>query len=97
MSNYQVLNNKERLRFEIELEGEFAYIEYRWYKGDLAFMHTVVPEAMQGKGVASFMAKEALEYAKTEKLKIMLYCPFVSKYVKEHPEYAFLVDQQYKK
>lgn len=95
MEDYIVSNNKELLRFEIELEGEFAYIEYRWYKGDIAFMHTVVPEAMQGKGIASLMAKEALEYAKREKLKIMLYCPFVAKYVKEHTEYASLIDKQY--
>lgn len=95
MENYIVSNNKERLRFEIELSGEFAYIDYRWYKGDVAFMHTVVPESMQGKGIASLMAKNALEYAIKEKLKIMLYCPFMSKYVKEHSEYAFLVDRQY--
>lgn len=95
MIDYKVTNNKELQRFEIELGGEFAYIEYRWYKGDIAFKHTVVPDIMQGKGIASLMAKEALEYAKREKLKIMLYCPFVAKYVKEHTEYTSLIDNQY--
>jgi predicted GNAT family acetyltransferase len=95
MNEYTVTNNKKLLRFEVELGGEFAYIVYRWYKGDIAFMHTVVPETMQGKGIAKLMAREALEYAKKEKLKIMLYCPFVSKYVSEHPEYNYLIDELY--
>jgi predicted GNAT family acetyltransferase len=95
LENYTVVNNKQLLRFEIELNGEFAYLDYRWYKGDIALMHTVVPDEMQGKGIASIIAKEALEYAKKEKLKIMLYCPFVAKYVKEHTEYSVLIDRQY--
>ncbi|HZG25703.1 MAG TPA: GNAT family N-acetyltransferase [Chitinophagaceae bacterium] len=96
MEQYTVTNNKKLLRFEVELGGEFAYIVYRWYKGDIAFMHTVVPGPMQGKGIATLMAREALEYARTENLKIMLYCPFVSKYVREHPEYDSLIDKSYR-
>ena len=93
--NIQVVNNKELMRFEVNLNGEFAFIEYRWYKGDIAFMHSVVPESFKGKGIGSKIARAGLDYANKEKLKIMLYCPFVSKFVKEHDEYHHLVDDKY--
>ncbi len=93
--NLTVMNNKKLLRFEVSLNGEFAYIEYKWYKGDLAFVHSVVPKSFAGKGVGGKLARAGLDYANVEKLKIMFYCPFVSKFVKEHEEYHHLVDTQY--
>lgn len=91
----EVYNNKELLRFEVTLDDSLAYIEYRYYKKDIAFMHSFVPDTMQGKGVGTLMAQAALAFAREEGKKIMLYCPFVSKYVKEHPEYHDLVDREY--
>jgi predicted GNAT family acetyltransferase len=90
-----VVNNAAKLQFEVYLNGEYAYIEYRYYKKDIAFMHTVVPDAFRGKGIGVAMAIYALNFAKDQHRKIMLYCPFVSKYVKEHPEYHALVDTNY--
>ena len=92
---FNVVNNKEDLRFEVNLEGEFAYIQYRYYKKDIAFMHSVVPDAFRGKGIASAMAVTALNFAREQHRKIMLYCPFVSKFVRSHPEYHVLVDTEY--
>ena len=94
-NNYQVTNNEKNQRFEIAIESEIAYLEYRWYKGDLALMHTTVPKEFEGKGIASSLAKFALEYAKEKQLKIMVYCPFVGKYLKNHNEYSFLIDRKY--
>lgn len=93
--NIVVVNNKELMRFEVNLNGEFAFIEYKWYKGDIAFMHSVVPESFAGKGIGTKLARAGIEYANAENVKIMLYCPFVSKFVKEHEEYHHLVDTQY--
>ena len=93
--SFNVINNEDQHRFEVQLDGEYAFIEYRYYKGDIAFMHTTVPEVCRGKGIAAAMAVVALNFAKDRHLKIMLYCPYVSKYVKEHPEYYTLVDTSY--
>ncbi len=91
----QVIHNKELMRFEVNLNGEFAFIEYKWYKGDIAFMHSVVPPGFGGKGIGSKIARAGLDYANRENLKIMLFCPFVSKFVKEHEEFHHLVDTKY--
>jgi uncharacterized protein len=94
-SEYHVTNNKTNLQFEIEAQGDIASLAYRWYKGDLALMHTHVPNILEGKGAGSSLAKYALEYARANKIKVMVYCPFVSSYLKKHPEYMDVVDKKY--
>ena len=92
-----IINNTKLSRFETEINGAFAFVDYRFYKGDLAFMHTFVPESARGKGIAPALAKFVLDYAKEQNLKIMVYCPTIAKYIKLHPEYESLVDKQYRR
>lgn len=95
MENYTITNNEKEHRFETLVDGELAILEYRFYKGDIAMMHTFVPEKLGSKGVASALAKFALEHAKTNKLPVMVYCPFVGAFLKKHPEYNVLLDKKY--
>jgi len=88
-----IVNNKKLFRFEILLpDGEYAILEYRWLKGSMVLMHTLVPVAARGKGIASMLIKYVLDYAKAQHFKIIVYCPFVAKYMKAHPEYNDLID-----
>lgn len=87
--------NASKQRFETRIGEEFGYIDYRFYKGNLAFMHTFIPDVARGNGVAGELAKFGLEYAKKQNLKIMLYCPFVASYVKRHPEYNELINREF--
>ena len=92
----EVVNNKKLFRFEILLEnGEYAVLQYRWLKGSMALMHTLVPKSTQKKGIGSFLVKYVLDYAKAHGLKVLPFCPFVAKYIKDHPEYEELVDTSY--
>jgi predicted GNAT family acetyltransferase len=88
-----IVNNKKLSRFETAINEEFAYVEYRFYKDDIVLMHTFVPEFASGKGIASALAKFVLEYVKDQKLKLKVYCPVISKYIKNHPEYESLIDR----
>lgn len=95
-NQYQIRNNEVNLQFEIELKGEIAYLSYRYYKKDIAFMHTFVPEKLTGKGIASALAKHAFAYALSRKKLVMVYCPFVSRFLKSHPEYQVQIDTAYR-
>jgi uncharacterized protein len=88
---YTIQNNENEQRFEIETEGEKAFLEYRYYKNDIALMHTVVPESMAGKGVASALAQYALDWTRTHNKKARVYCPFVAAYLKKHPGYQDII------
>lgn len=91
----EIINNTQQQQFEVHSEGEIAILVYRFYKNDIALMHTEVPEKLEGKGIASALAKHALEWAKAEKKKVMVYCPFVASYINRHPQYNDLVDKSY--
>ena len=92
---YQILNNEKLLHFEIYEGDSIAYLEYRYYKKDIAFMHTEVPDNMSGKGVASALAAYAFQYAKENKKPVMVYCPFVAAYLKRHPKLRDQLDKKY--
>lgn len=92
---YTVTNNKRAFKFEISLpDGEFAFIEYRWKKGDMVLMRTLVPANMRGKGIGAYLVKYVLDYARSNDLKVIIYCPFITKYLESHPEYNDLVTKQ---
>jgi len=86
-----VKNNEEKSRFEVEVEGNVAFSEYRRVKDRIIFTHTEVPEELEGKGIGSALAKTALEFAKSEGLTVMPLCPFIAGYIHRHPEYKPLV------
>lgn len=78
-------------------DGEIARLEYRWLKGSIVLMHTLVPASNRLKGAGSKLVKYVLDYARTQNLKIIVYCPFVAKYINDHPEYKDLIDEGNKK
>ena len=90
----EIFNNEQRLHFETKLENEYAFIEYRWLRGALVLMHTLVPEKDEGKGIAGALAKFALEYARDKKLPLIVYCPYVRAYMQRHPEYDDLLEKE---
>ena len=94
-AGYKIVNNKELMHFEIHEGDVIAFLEYRFYKKDIAFMHTEVPESMSGKGVASALAEYAFKFAREQDKPVMVYCPFVGTYLKRHPELKEQLDKEY--
>lgn len=90
-----ILVNRKEKRFEVSEQGQTAYLTFQFYRGDLALVHTVVPDAMQGKGVASALAGFAFDHARSIDRKVMVYCPFVGRYLKHHPELRKQLDPAY--
>jgi uncharacterized protein len=83
----QVSNNLKRSQFEVIEEGETAFLQYRFHEGAIWLMHTEVPKKLEGRGIASALAHFGLEWAKENKMKAKVLCPFVAVYLKRHPEY----------
>ncbi|HWB26435.1 MAG TPA: GNAT family N-acetyltransferase [Chitinophagaceae bacterium] len=92
-----ITNNEAQHRFETIQNDEVAFLEYRFYKKDIALMHTLVPKALEGRGIASALAVYAFDYARQYNMPVMVYCPFVAAFLKKHPEYNVQVDKNYVK
>ena len=84
-----------RSRFEVEEAGETAYLEFdQDSAGWITLIHTEVPEALRGRGIASMLAQTGLEYARENKLKVDVVCPLVANYLSKHPEFTALVGEK---
>ena len=87
-----VVNNTRQHQFEMETDKGTGVLQYRMRGPEtIALVHTEVPSALSGKGIAARLAHEALEYARVNHLRVVPICPFVRAYLKRHPEYLDLV------
>ena len=78
-------------RFELEIDGTPAFLEYRRRGDRLLLIHTEVPEALRGRGLGSALIKWVLDLARQEKLRVVAVCPTVQEYIRKHPEYEALL------
>lgn len=83
----EVINNKDASRFEIQLEDDMAFADYKLRGTSIVFDHTVVPPAYGGQGVAHKLIKTALDSARDQGLRVIPLCPFVAAFIRENPEY----------
>ncbi|MBC70737.1 GNAT family N-acetyltransferase [Flagellimonas abyssi] len=89
---YQLVDNESAKRFQFELDnGDIAKIEYIKAKEKIYLTHTEVPPGHEGQGIGSELIKQTLEHIKKEDWTLIPLCPFVAKYLKEHPEWKTLV------
>jgi predicted GNAT family acetyltransferase len=89
--NIEVINNSQARRIEAQVGDHLAHIDYIPDKEYIIFTRTEVPEAIEHHGVAGKMVHFALEYAKSNELKVIPQCPFVAGYIHIHPKYESLV------
>jgi hypothetical protein len=86
-----VRDNPARSRFELDVDGETAFANYRIADGVLAITHTETPAHLRGRGIAGRVVAGALDAARARGLKVTPRCDFARDYVARHPEYHDLV------
>ncbi|HEX6576284.1 MAG TPA: GNAT family N-acetyltransferase [Gemmatimonadaceae bacterium] len=88
-----VRNNEAANRFELDIDGgEPAVSHYVRRNGTIVFTHTEVPPEHEGQGIGNTIAKAALDYARSEGLRVVPRCQFIAAFIRRHPEYQDLVD-----
>ncbi len=79
-------------RFEAMLpDGEMASLEYRWLKGSMVLMHTLIPVSARGSGIGTQLVSYVLEHARSHSLSIIVYCSYVQHFIDTHVEYSDLL------
>lgn len=89
----EVINNESKQRYEVHMDNQVAVLEYKRAGNHITYIHTGVPPAMEGHGVASRLAHTALEDARKEHNTVSPQCPFVAAYIREHTEYLPLLSK----
>lgn len=91
----KVRNNEKEAQFETEVEGGVALAAYHREGDVITFTHTEVPEEAEGQGIGGTLARAALDFARSEKLKVVPMCHFIASYIKRHGEYRDLVPEEH--
>jgi len=78
-------------RYELPLDGDVAFINYRRVGRVVTMTHAEVPDRYAGRGVGSALVKGALDLLRVEAGQVVPSCPFVATYIKRHAEYRDLL------
>jgi uncharacterized protein len=88
--DYSLINNEEHNRFQFDIDGGIAFINYLKRDGVYYLIHTEVPEDMQGRGIAGLLVEKTFKFLEAGGFKMMPFCPYVQSYLKRHPEWEKL-------
>jgi uncharacterized protein len=91
--SYDVRHNESESRYETTVDGKVSVVEYHREGQRITFTHTIVDEALEGRGIAAAMVKHALDDARTQGWQVVAQCPYVTRYIERHPEYRDLLDR----
>ncbi len=84
----EIRDNVARSRYELDVDGEVAFVEYVRAPGVIRFTHAEVPPAVEGRGIGSRLARHVLETARRDGVHIVPQCPFIADYLRRHPDLA---------
>jgi len=81
-----VRDNVAAHRFEKIVDRHAAVATYSLSGDVITFEHTVVPEALRGRGLARELVEFALASVRARGLKVVPQCEVFNAYMRKHPE-----------
>ena len=88
-----VSDNPARSRYELR-DGDHLLGFTEYHEGDdgvLVFPHTIITEPKRGAGYGATLVQGALDDVRAKGRRIVAQCPFVQRFVEEHPDYQDLL------
>jgi predicted GNAT family acetyltransferase len=88
-----VVNNPDQSRYEILIDGDLVGVAvYELGENSINFTHTQVETDNREQGLGGTLVKGALDDVRSESsARVIATCPFVVKWVSEHPDYQDLL------
>jgi predicted GNAT family acetyltransferase len=93
-SEITIADARDSSRYEArDAEGNLmGFVDYKLSASVIAFRHAETLPEYRGRGVAGRIAAKSLDDARDAGLRVKPACPFYQDYLKDHPEYADLVE-----
>ncbi len=88
-----IFHDQKDHKFTVTVEGSECYLNYNLPRSNVIdFYFTYVPGELRGRGIASLLVEEGLEYAEKNKLKVIPSCSYVNIYIHRHEKYMGLLE-----
>ncbi|MBX6752427.1 MAG: N-acetyltransferase [Micromonosporaceae bacterium] len=79
-------------RYEAHLDDRLAgYLDYRERDDELVLIHTETLEGFQGRGVATALARFAMDDVRSRGRRAVVLCPFLRSWLTKNPQYHDIV------
>lgn len=82
-----VRDNAAASRFELEVEGAIAYVDYHHEGAILHLDYAKVPPELAGRGLGSRLVRETLEFVAGRGERVVPVCGFIARFMRENPEF----------
>jgi uncharacterized protein len=79
-----VIDNAAESRFVVIRDGHTAELTYAVDGPRFTLIHTGVPDALEGQGIAGDLVSAAVERARREGLTIAPWCPYARRWLRKH-------------
>ncbi|WP_374275008.1 GNAT family N-acetyltransferase [Brevundimonas sp.] len=96
MPDPDIRNDVDGKRYVLDVDGAEAVVTYNLNGENLMITETLVPQALEGRGLAKRLAVHVLDDARARDLKVLPVCPFFAGYLQKHPDYADVVHPTYR-
>ena len=89
--SFPIEHDPNKGRFSTIVEGQRCLLDYRLAGTTMTIVHTEVPSAVGGHGIAGELMEAAIQAARANGWKIVPACSYAAAYMKRHTEYADLL------
>ena len=86
----EITHDSAARRFQTEADGTRAYVEYELDGDTMTITHTIVPQAIGGRGIAGELVQAALDHARGQGWKVAPQCSYADHWLRKHADYADL-------
>ena len=87
----EVRKNVAAGRYEMDIDGEVAFVTFAERGGTIHLLHAEVPRALRGRGAGSRLAAGVLDTVRGEGVKVVPRCGFIADFIRLNPAYGDLV------
>ena len=89
-NNLTITDNTAARRYETQLEGYTAHVDYELEDDVMVITHTIVPQEIGGRGIAGQLVRAAALHARNEGLRVDPICSYADAWMRKHPEFDAL-------
>ena len=92
MTDLLVTHDRVAGRFEAMVDGQRCVLNYQLVGAVAHIVHTAVPAALQGRGLAAALVQQVLVQLRALGWRVRPLCSYVRAYMQRHPETQDLLD-----
>jgi uncharacterized protein len=94
LDELQVIHNPGENRFETTVNDYPSKLDYLQDGKNFVITHVGVHPELRGQGVAGRIVEVSLAYAKENNLRVIPMCSYAAAFIRRHPEYLELTNQE---